>query len=257
MTESNVTQRVEDRVLTLTLDRPAKKNALTMAMYDELSEGLDRALSDANIRVVVLRGAQGVFTSGNDLKDFRDNPPDSADSPVGRFLQRMRSYAMPILAGVEGLAIGVGTTMLLHCDMVYAAKGTRFALPFTSLGLVPEAGSSYLLPRVAGRARASELLMLGEPFDADVAKELGLVNEVLEPQKLHERVAQRAAALAKLPPASLRETKRLIRNAIGQGLDAAFEAEMKVFFERLRSPEAAEAMQAFFEKRPADFSRFE
>jgi enoyl-CoA hydratase/carnithine racemase len=161
------------------------------------------------------------------------------------------------VAAVEGPAVGVGTTMLLHCDLVYAAEGTRFQLPFTTLGLSPEAGSTVLLPLLCGRLRATELLLLGEPFGTEVAREIGLVNSVLPADALHAQAARRASAIAALPPASVRATKRLIAEGQREAVHAALVREADVFFERLRSPEAAEAMQAFFERRAPDFSRFE
>ncbi len=258
MTDEHVVHEVEDRVLTLTLNRPEKKNALTLAMYERLTEGLTRAATDSTIRVVLLRGSGGVFTGGNDLGDFMKNPPASVDSPVGRFLQALVGAPKPIVAAVEGPAIGIGTTMLLHCDFAYAAADARFQLPFVPLGLSPEAGSSYLLPRLCGTTRANELLLLGERFGASEALELGLVGKILpDGDALHAHARERALAIAALPPASVRATKRLMREAFATSLSAALERESGIFFERLRSPEAAEAMQAFFAKRKPDFSRFD
>jgi enoyl-CoA hydratase/carnithine racemase len=257
MTQAAVTATLEDRVLVVAFDRVAKKNALTVAMYEELVAALGRARDDATIRVVLVRGNGGVFTAGNDLQDFMQRPPTSADSPVGRFLELLVGFGKPLVAAVEGPAIGVGTTMLLHCDLVYAAEGTRFQLPFVPLGLCPEAAASALLPMIAGRALASELLLLGEPFGPDVALRIGLVNQVLAPAELHDFAMARARKLAELPPASVRLTKELIRAADRERTEAALAREGAAFFERLRSPEAAEAMQAFFLKKKPDFSRFE
>ena len=251
-----VVLETSDRVLTIRLARAEKKNALTLAMYDAMSTALEQAAVDPEVRVVLLRGSEGVFTAGNDLGDFMKNPPSSLDSPVGRFLKVLVEFPKPIVVAVEGAAIGVGTTMLLHCDLVYAAEGTRFALPFTTLGLSPEAASTVLLPLLCGRLRASELLLFGEKFDTNVAREIGLVNAVLAPEALHAHAQQRAAALAALPPASVRATKRLMGDAQRAAVHEALVREGEVFFERLRSPEAAEAMQAFFERRVPDFSRF-
>jgi enoyl-CoA hydratase/carnithine racemase len=248
---------IDDRVLVVTFDRVAKKNALTLAMYEALVAALGRARDDAAIRVVLVRGKDGVFTAGNDLMDFMQRPPTSADSPVGRFLELVVGFAKPLVAAVEGPAIGVGTTMLLHCDLVYAAEGARFQLPFVPLGLCPEAASSALLPALAGRAIASELLLLGERFDPELALRIGLVNRVLPASELYEHALARAKALAELPPASVRLTKELMRTCDRASTTAALVRESEVFFERLKSPEAAEAMQAFFAKRKPDFSRFE
>jgi enoyl-CoA hydratase/carnithine racemase len=253
----HVVREVADRVLTLRIARPEKKNALTLGMYETITAGLEYAAHSPEVRVVLVRGTDGVFTAGNDLGDFMKSPPSSEDSPVGRFLQALVDFPKPLVAAVEGAAIGVGTTMLLHCDLVYAAKGTRFALPFTTLGLSPEAASTFLLPLACGRQRASELLLLGERFDTEVAQRIGLLNGVLEPQDLHAHAHSRAKAVAALPPASVRVSKRLIGEAQREGVQAALRREGAVFFERLRSPEAAEAMQAFFERRAPDFSGFD
>jgi len=256
-TSDEVQVDVTDRVLTIALVRPKKKNALTLAMYEVITAALARAKDDAQIRVVVVRGVEGCFTAGNDLADFMQRPPTSSDSPVGRFLDLLVTHPKPIVAAVDGIAIGVGTTMLLHCDLVYATKETRFGLPFVPLGLGPEAGSSMLLPLLCGHARAAELLLLGEPFDGVRAYELGLVNRLVEREGLHAFAHERALAIAALPPASVRLTKRLMRAPVRAQLEAAMQDEGAAFFERLRSPEAAEAMSAFFAKRKPDFSRFE
>lgn len=248
---------VSDRVLTVTFDRPDKKNALTLAMYDAMTARLREAAEDPQVRVVLLRGAGGVFTAGNDLGDFMKNPPSSTDSPVGRFLETLIPYAKPIIAAVDGVAIGVGTTMLMHCDASYAAVGTKFSMPFVPLGLCPEAASSYLLPRIAGRARASELLLFGDRFGPETALELGLINAVLPVGEMQAHALARAKTLAELPPEAVRITKRLIRDGLNDGVHTALERESTLFFERLRSAEAAESMAAFFAKRKPDFSKFE
>jgi enoyl-CoA hydratase/carnithine racemase len=248
---------VADAVLTLTFSRATKKNALTLAMYDAMTAALVRARDDAKIRVVLVRGDGGVFTSGNDLSDFMRNPPGSADSPVGRFLEALVTFAKPLVAAVDGVAIGVGTTMLLHCDLVYATEDARLQLPFVPLGLGPEAGSSLLLPKLCGHQRAAELLLFGEPFDGKRAVDLGIVNRTVAAGELHDFARARAVALAQLPPASIRLTKRLLRAPLRAELESAMTDESTAFFERLRSPEAMEAMSAFFAKRKPDFSRFE
>jgi enoyl-CoA hydratase/carnithine racemase len=251
-----VRQELDGRVLSLVIDRPAKKNALTVAMYEALCGGFERAHADPEIRVLLVRGEGASFTAGNDLGDFMRNPPQSTDSWVARMIESFVRATKPIVAAVEGVAIGFGTTMLLHCDLVYAAEGTRFQLPFVNLGLCPEAGSSLLLPLLCGHQRASELLMLGEPFGPELAHEIGLVNRVLPPADLHAFARERAAKLAEQPPASVRLTKQLLREGAKDATMRALLAEGEAFFERLRSPEAAEALQAFFAKRKPDFSRF-
>jgi len=247
----------EGGVRTVVINRPEKKNALTLSMYGRLVDELEHAAEDPAIRVVVLTGVDGVFTAGNDLADFREPSHDETTPVVFPFLAALPLFPKPLLAGVNGLAVGIGTTMLLHCDLVYASSEAKFSLPFARLGLTPEAGSSLLLPRVAGLQRATELLLLGERFDAQRAREAGLVNEVVEPDQLSQRVASRAEELAALPPAAVRQTKALIRHDLIGRLKEVMEREGVVFMERLGSPEAAEAFAAFFEKRAADFSRFD
>jgi len=248
---------LSDGVLTLSFNRPDKKNALTMAMYDALVEQLGRSDDDPQIRAVLIRGEGNAFTAGNDLGDFMKNPPESMDSPVGRVLALLPQLRKPLVAAVDGAAVGIGTTLLMHCDLVYCSDRAKFKLPFVPLGLCPEAGSSYLLPRMAGRAKASELLLLGEAFTPQTALDIGLVNEVLAPEALDARAQEVAKKLAKLPPASVRLTKSLIGQAHQAHLLEAMEREGDHFIGRLRSPEATEAMQAFFQKRAPDFSNFE
>jgi enoyl-CoA hydratase/carnithine racemase len=247
----------EDLVRTVVINRPEKKNALTLAMYDRLSDELFSAAEDPLVRVVVITGVDTVFTSGNDLADFQDSENVGEDFAAFRFLDALARFPKPLVAAVNGLAVGIGTTMLLHCDLVYASSGAVFSVPFVRLGVTPEGGSSLLLPRSAGLRRATEMLLLGEPFSADIALEAGLVNEILGPDELAARAAERAALLAAQPPAAVRHAKELIRGEYRDRLLAALHREGKVFRERLASPEAKEAFSAFFEKRPADFSKFE
>jgi enoyl-CoA hydratase/carnithine racemase len=234
-------------VLALTLDRPAKKNALTRAMYAALADALDGAAADDAVRVVLVGGAGGAFTAGNDLGDFLADPPTGADSPVFRFLHALSTFPKPVVAAVEGAAVGVGTTMLLHCDLVYAGRSAAFRLPFADLGLVPEAASSYLLPRAVGPARAAELLLLGEPFGAEAAAAMGLVNAVVADPGAHAR--ERAETLAAKPPEALRLTKALLRRGSEAAVAEAMREEGRVFVERLASPEAQAAFAAFFARR--------
>ena len=252
-----LTHAQSDGVLTVSFNRPDKKNALTLAMYEALVEVLGRADEDATVRAIVLRGEGGTFTAGNDLGDFMKNPPDSMDTPVGHVLELLPRLRTPLVAAVDGAAVGIGTTLLMHCDLAYCSDRAKFKMPFVPLGLCPEAGSSYLLPRLAGRAKATELLLLGETFDAATALNIGLVNEVLGPDGVDARAQAVAGKIAKLPPASVRLTKALIGQAHQDMLQAAMKREGDQFIARLRSPEAAEAMQAFFQKRPPDFSKFE
>lgn len=241
-------------VLILRLARPEKKNALTSQMYAALADGLALAEEDEAIRVVMLLGSAGAFTAGNDLSDFLQNPPQGAEAAVFRFLRALARSSVPLIAAVDGDAVGVGTTMLLHCDMVVASSRSRFRLPFVELGLVPEAASTLLLPRLVGHAKAAELIMLGHFFDADEAHRLGIVNHVTSEDEVEPMIARVAASLSAKPPQALRATKRLLRGDPAQ-LEAAIVAESKVFAERLLSAEAREAFSAFLEKRAPDYSR--
>lgn len=251
-----IKSEIADRVLTLTIARPEKKNALTVAMYAALADAISDADTNAAIRVVLITGSEDSFTAGNDLKDFLDNPPVDPSSPVFRFMHAIASAKKPVVAAVNGLAIGIGTTMLLHCDLVYAVDTARFQLPFVNLGLVPELGSSLVLPGLAGRARAAELLMFGNPFDAATAKEIGLINESCAAGDVLPMAQKAADDLAAKPPAALRKTKALLNGDLAD-VTERINAEAKVFGEQLNSDEVKEAIAAFFEKRAADFSAFE
>ena len=244
-------------ILTVLFNRPRKKNALTHAMYSRLVEVLRYAVDTAGVRVCCLRGAGNCFTSGNDLMDFISNPPVEGNSPVMQFLHGLVDFKKPLVAAVEGPAIGIGTTMLLHCDLVYASDTAVFQMPFTRLGLCPEAASSFLLPKIIGLARAGELLLQGRSIDAATAERWGLLTEVIEAKSFDALLEQRLATLAALPPEALRDTKALVRGPLSQAAHEAIEREAQRFARRLTSGEAAEAMQAFMERRPPDFSRFE
>lgn len=252
----NVKSMLADGVLTLTIARPEKKNALTVVMYAALANAIRRADEDKAVRVVLITGSEDSFTAGNDLKDFLENPPIDPSSPVFQFMHAIAGAQKPIVAAVNGLAIGIGTTLLLHCDFVYAVDTARFQLPFVNLGLVPELGSSLILPALAGRARAAELLMLGNPFDAATAKEIGLINESCAAGDLIPMAQKTAETLAAKPPAALRKTKALLNGDISDVRDR-IKAEAQVFGEQLNSAEVKEAIAAFFEKRAPDFSQFE
>ncbi|HEX2094105.1 MAG TPA: enoyl-CoA hydratase [Longimicrobiaceae bacterium] len=253
----HVAIEAQGAVLSLRLNRPEKKNALTLEMYAALAGALRAVEEDPGVRVVLLAGTGDAFTAGNDLGDFLQRPPTDQSSPVLLFLNALISASKPVVAAVNGLAVGVGTTLLLHCDLVYAARSARFHLPFVGLGLVPEAGSSLLLPQRVGQARAAELLLLGESFGAEEALAMGLVSAVFPDEELAEQAAERARRLARQPPAAVRATKALLRRADRAALPERMRQEGEVFIERLRSPEAREAMQAFLERRAPDFSRFQ
>jgi enoyl-CoA hydratase/carnithine racemase len=246
----------EGAVQRIQINRPEKKNALTADMYAAIAAALRAADADPGVRVVLIHGAPDAFTAGNDLQDFLANAPRTPDAPVFGFLQAVSHAEKPIVAAVGGVAVGVGTTMLLHCDLVYAAAGTKFALPFVNLGLCPEAASSFLLPSTVGYQRAAELLLLGEPFDAAKAHALGIVTEVVPAEILLMHASEAAQRLAAKPAASVRLTKQLMKRAWLPAIDAALAEEIRHFGARLGSPEAKEAFSAFVEKRKPDFSRF-
>jgi enoyl-CoA hydratase/carnithine racemase len=240
----------------ITLDRPDKKNAITAEMYVQLAEALAAADADSGVRVVFISGTKDCFTAGNDLADFLERPPSGAGSPTWRFFEVLPTLSKPIVAAVGGPAIGIGTTLLLHCDLVYATSAARFQLPFVALGIVPEFGSTFLLPLLCGYQRAAELLLLGQPFDAQKAFDVGLVTGVVEAEQLFKTAEAAATRLAELPPASLKLTKRLMKSAHAELVRRTIEEEGRIFRERLDSPEAKEALRAFLEKRKPDFSRF-
>jgi len=243
-------------VATIEIARAEKKNALTLGMYTAMADALNAAGANSSVRAVLIAGQPGIFTSGNDLEDFMQRPPAGEASPVYRFMQSLLTCEKPVLAAVTGAAVGIGATLLLHCDLVYVSDQARLAMPFVGLGLVPEFASTVLLPRLMGSARAAEKLLLGEPFTGAEAVELGLANAVLPPEEVLIHTRRMAERFNALPPGAVRDTKRLMRAAGVSGIERAMQAEAAVFSERLRSPEAREAFQAFFQKRKPDFSRF-
>ena len=247
----------KDRILRIRINRPQKKNALTRAMYAAMADAISRADEDSGIRAVLLHGTQDCFTAGNDLKDFQAFRQDGNNKDVSNFLSTISRAQKPIVAAVGGVAVGVGTTMLLHCDLVYAGEGAQFRLPFVGLGLCPEAASSFLLPKLIGHQRASELLLLGEAFSAVKAFEIGLVNAVYPDSEYIDKAFTQALKLAKQPPASVRITKALLKKSISNYIADAMAEERKHFSERLNSGECNEALTAFFERRKPDFSPFD
>ena len=242
-------------VLRVQLNRPDKKNAMTGAMYTRLAEILDDADKDDNVRVVLLHGAGGSFTAGNDIEDFQTNPPAAHGSPQGWLAESFIAFGKPLVAAVQGVAVGGGTTMLTHCDFVYAGEGTRFQIPFINLALVPEFGSSFSIPARAGHLRAAELFLLGEPFTAAHAAEQGLVTRVVADSDVLSIAAATAQKLASKPGDALRASKRLLKGTFLNQLREAVGAEGGEFAARTRSAEAKEAFSAFLEKRPPDFTK--
>ncbi len=256
MTDGIQTQQ-NGATLEITLYRPERRNALTHAMYGGLRQALEAAAANPAVRCVIITGQEDCFTAGNDLEEFAEGLPGAfAETPVGRFLLALVEFPKPLVAAVNGSAVGIGTTMLLHCDLVYAGGNARFQLPFVNLGLVPEGASSLLLPLWLGRARANELLLLGEPFDAARALELGLVNRMVAPERTLPTARSAAERLCQQPPAAIRASKQLIRTGM-DSITETLKREGERFAEHLGSPEAAEAFAAFREKRKPDFSGFD
>ena len=253
---SEILQHQDAGVLTLTFNRVERKNSINVAMYDALATAIAQAADDAATRVVVIQGHETVFSAGNDIEDFLKNKPAGDDSPVFRFLRGIAAFPKPLIAAVCGPAVGIGTTMLFHCDLVYAGDNAAFAMPFVNLGLVPEAASSLLAPRMFGHHRAAEALLLGEPFMAEAALEVGLVNRVLPPTEANAYAQQQARKLAAKPLPSLITTKALMKGGYLGEILHRMDQEGAHFARMLGEPAAREAMTAFMEKRKPDFSRF-
>ncbi|PJI38110.1 enoyl-CoA hydratase [Ferrovibrio sp.] len=250
---SDILTTQADGILTITFNRPDKKNALTSAMYATLADALEAADTDPAVRVILFTGNGGAFTSGNDLQDFLNNPPQGDNTPVFRFLRAISTASKPMIAAVSGVAVGVGTTMLLHCDLVYAGESAKLSLPFVNLALVPEAASSLLLPAMVGHHRAAELLLLGEAFTPATAKDYGIVNAIYPDDKLLAEATAVAQKLATKPPTAMRLTKQLLKRTKGD-VAGQMAQEGEHFRSQLKSAEAREAITAFFEKRPPKFS---
>jgi enoyl-CoA hydratase/carnithine racemase len=247
-------------VATIEIARPEKKNALTIAMYAAMADAIAAAVADNAVRAVLITGQPGIFTSGNDIEDFMQRPPgqgsDAMDSPVFRFMRALLECDKPVVVAVTGAAIGIGTTMLLHSDFVYVSDEARLAMPFVSLGLVPEFASSLLVPQLMGHVRAAEKLLLGEPFTPEQAVECGLANAVLPAGEVVNHARRVAERFNALPPGAVRGAKRLLRAPQRELVLQTIRTEGELFGQRLRSPEAMEAFQAFFQKRKPDFSKF-
>ena len=241
-------------VMTITLNRVDKKNSITADMYASMADGLAVAGADAAVRVVVFQGHETIFSAGNDIGDFLNAKPSAGDAPVFRFLRGIATFPKPLVAAVCGPAVGVGTTMLFHCDLVYAGDNAAFSMPFVNLGLCPEAGSSLLVPQMMGYHRAAEALLLGEPFLAEAAMEVGLVNRVVPPTEANAVAQAQARKLAAKPLSSLIETKRLMKKGQSAQVLTQIGEEAVSFGRMLREPAAREAFTAFREKRRPDFS---
>ena len=247
-------------VATIEIARPEKKNALTVAMYQAMADALNAAQADPAVRAVLITGQPGIFTSGNDIEDFMSRPPGSgsnaAESPVFQFMRALVGIDKPVVAAVTGAAIGIGTTMLLHCDLVYVSDEARLVMPFVALGLVPEFASSLLVPQLMGHAKAAEKLLLGDPFTPEQAVDCGIANAVLPAGEVVNHARRMAERFNQLPPGAVQGAKKLLRGPQREQILATTRTEGALFAQRLRSPEAMEAFQAFFQKRKPDYSKF-
>lgn len=253
----DILSSIEHGVLTIEFNRPEKKNAITSAMYQMMADALRQAETDPAVRAILITGKPDVFTAGNDLEDFMKNSSAQVgDRPVAQFMRNLSGATKPVVAAVAGNAVGIGTTLLMHCDLVYAADNAKFAMPFTQLGLCPEFASSLLFPAMVGYQRAAEKLLLGEAFLAEEALEMGLVSRVMPADDLIPFARGQANKLAALPASSLRVTKNLLKSAQTQAVQARMQEENRHFGEMLGAPEAKEAFTAFFEKRRPDFTKF-
>jgi enoyl-CoA hydratase/carnithine racemase len=242
-------------VLRVELNRPAKKNAMTSSMYVTLADVFNDAVKDEQVRVVLWHGAGDSFCAGNDIEDFLKNPPGPGESPQARLMNALVDFDRPLIAAVQGAAIGGGTTMLTHCDFVYVGESAKFQMPFVNLALVPEFGSSFSIPARIGHIRAAELILLGQPFDARKAADLGLVTQVVSDQSLLATATETARKLAAKPASALQASKKLMKQSFRQQIKAAMRAENEEFSAQVRSQDAKEALAAFLQKRPPNFNR--
>ena len=252
---SDILTHIDAGVMTITFNRLDKKNSITSSMYAAMADAVAQAAADPAVRVVVFQGHESIFSAGNDIGDFLNQPPSTQESPVFRFLRGIATFEKPLLAAVAGPAVGIGTTMLFHCDLVYAGDNAAFSMPFVNLGLCPEAASSYLAPRMFGYHRAAEALLMGEPFFAEAAQEVGLVNRVVPPTEVNGYAQAQARKLAAKPLTSLIATKRLMKGGDQQAVLQKMDEEGRDFGRMLREPAAKEAFGAFMEKRKPDFSK--
>jgi enoyl-CoA hydratase/carnithine racemase len=252
---SDILTHIDAGVMTITFNRLDKKNSITSAMYATMADAVANAAADASVRVVLFQGHESIFSAGNDIGDFLNQPPSTPESAVFRFLRGIATFEKPLLAAVAGPAVGIGTTMLFHCDLVYAGDNAAFSMPFVNLGLCPEAASSLLAPRMFGYHRAAEALLMGEAFFAEAAQEVGLVNRVVPPTEVNGYAQAQARKLAAKPLTSLIATKRLMKGSYQQEVLQKMDEEGQSFGRMLKEPAAKEAFGAFMEKRKPDFSK--
>lgn len=251
-----ITTTLENQILTISFDRPDKMNAITNEMYLAAEKALLDSADNSEVRVALFKGEGGNFTSGNDLVDFIKNPPKDNEPPVLKFLLALARYPKPVVAAINGLAVGIGTTMLAHCDYVVAAEDARFKLPFVDLGVCPEGGSSLLFPNMMGHSLAAELLMVADIFGAEKAKQAQLLNEIVAADQVLALAQKVAGKLARKAPSALRTTKAMLKKSYLAELEERITTEIHSFAKLLNSPEAKEALGAFMEKRKPDFSKF-
>jgi len=255
MSETQVVTTLAEGVLTLRMNRLDKKNALTQAMYTAMAEAIEQASSNDAVRALLITGDANCFCAGNDLVDFMSASPTPGSSPVERFMKALFAFEKPVVGAVCGVAVGIGVTMLLHCDLVYCGEKTKLNMPFVSLGICPEFASSYVLPRLMGHVRAAELLMLGEAFTAETALQYGLVNALLPNEQVEAKALEKALHLASLAPKAMRTTKMLLRKWSNPTAAEAIDFEATYFIPMLKQPEAIESITAFMQKRKPDYSK--
>lgn len=255
--QDHVIVSTDNGVMTVQLNRPEAKNALTVDMYKAINAAFDHASDATEVRVLVLKGSEDIFTAGNDLVDFMKNPAVTEDAPVYQFLFNLLEFKKPLVAAVSGPAIGVGVTLLMHCDLVLASDTAMLQMPFASLGAVPEAGSSILFPMMVGPQKAAEVFMLSEKINAEDAQRYGLISRVTPVTELNSETEKVCQQLANQPARALRESKRLLKAPYIDQLREHMKEELKAFSEGLQSPEAKEAITAFFEKRQPNFRQFD
>lgn len=257
MSETHVVTSLSEGVLTLRMNRLDKKNALTQAMYTDMAAAIENAVSDENVRALLITGDASCFCAGNDLMDFMNSAPTPGSSPVERFMKALAHFEKPVVAAACGVAVGIGVTMLLHCDLVYCGEKTKLNMPFVSLGICPEFASSYVLPRLMGHVRAAELLMLGEAFSADTALQYGLVNALLPNDQVEAKALEKALHLASLAPKAMRVTKMLLKKWSQPTVNESIDFEATYFIPMLKQPEAIESITAFMQKRKPDYRKLE
>ena len=252
---AEILSHIDAGVMTLTINRLDKKNSITADMYSAMADAVESAQQDSSVHALVIQGHETIFSAGNDIGDFLNKPPSAPDAPVFRFLHGMASFTKPLVAAVCGPAVGIGTTMLLHCDLIYAGDNAAFSMPFVNLGLCPEAASSLLVPQLMGYPRAAEALLLGEPFSAETALEMGLINRIVPPLEANALAQQQARKLAAKPLSALIETKRLMKKFNASLVPERIAEEALSFGRMLSEPAAREAFTAFMQKRKPDFSK--